>query len=342
MLHASESQHHQKVAGLRGTWLLSVLVLGVAALAFAPAQISPDTYLSEVKYLASPELKGRATGSPELEKAAAYISGLFKSFGLKPVSGSDYLQPFTVTVNAHLGPANSFSTEDAGASAKLTSGRDYTPLSFSSSAKVSGEVVFAGYGITANDLHYDDYAGLDVKDKIVLILRHEPQENDEKSIFDGTQLTSHATFADKASNAKMHGARGVILVNDTPAHPKESDNLLDFGNRHRPDRCRSGLRAGEGELRGAWFKAEGRDLHQIEADIDKDLKPQSFALAKLTVNHLGRRSARMKTVHNVEAYLPGDHFGVRRHRRALRPPRPGRRAFAGALADRHDPSRRRR
>ena len=306
MLHASESQHHQKVTGLRRTRVLcGLLLVGTAALAFAPAQISPDNYLGEVKYLASPELKGRATGSPELEKAAAYISGLFKSFGLKPVSGSDYLQPFTVTVNAHLGPANSFSTEDAGASAKLTSGRDYTPLSFSSSAKVSGEVVFAGYGITANDLHYDDYAGLDVKDKIVLILRHEPQENDEKSIFDGTQLTSHATFADKASNAKMHGARGVILVNDTPAHPKESDKLLDFGTATGPTDSGVVFVQVKEASAEAWFKAEGRDLHQTEADIDKDLKPHSFALAKLTVNLSVDVQHDMKTVHNVEAYLPG-------------------------------------
>src|SRR5580704_16210115 len=105
MLRAGDSQNHQVIRRLG--W--AALAFPLAALAFAPAQISPQSYLAEVKYLASPELKGRATGSPELEKAAAYISGLFKSFGLKPVSGSDYFQPFTVTVNAHLGPGNHFS-----------------------------------------------------------------------------------------------------------------------------------------------------------------------------------------------------------------------------------------
>src|SRR5580704_3711875 len=160
MLHASDSQDYQVATNhrlkpvLRGTgFSLWFLAMSWAA---APAQISPQTYLAEVKYLASPELKGRATGSPELEKAADYISGLFKSFGLKPVSGTGYLQPFTVTVNAHLGPANQFTTEDAGTAGKLTSGKDYTPFGFSSTGKVSGAVVFAGYGITAGDLHYDD------------------------------------------------------------------------------------------------------------------------------------------------------------------------------------------
>jgi hypothetical protein len=282
----------------------------MAGLACAAATVSPQTYLSEIKYLASPELKGRATGSPELEKAAGYIAGLFKSFGLKPVSGSDYLQPFTVTVNAHLGPSNSFSANDAGSAATLVSGRDYEPFSFSSTAKISGQVVFAGYGITATELHYDDYAGLDVKDKVVLILRHQPQENpqpqgnSDKSVF-GKDLTSHATFAEKASNAKVHGARGVILVNDTPAHPTESDKLLGFGAATGPtDSGVVFVQVKETDAE-AWMKAEGRDLHQIEADIDKDLKPRSFALARLTVNLSVDVEHDVKTVHNVEAYIPG-------------------------------------
>jgi aminopeptidase YwaD len=288
-------------------WLAFALPLS-AALAFAPAQtaaaqnapatISPQTYLAEVKYLASPELKGRATGSPELEKAAAYISGLFKSFGLKPVSGTDYEQPFTVTVNAHLGPDNHFNDDDAGTKSVLGVRRDYVPYSFSSSGKLSVQVVFAGFGITDADRHYDDYAGIDVKDKIVLMLRHEPQE--------GKELTSHATFADKASNAKMHGAKGVIIVNDLAAHRDDSaDKLLDFGSATGP--TDSGIlfvqvKAADAE---AWMKAEGRDLREIEAGIDKDLKPRSFTMAKLNVDLSVDIQHDTRTVHNVEAYLPG-------------------------------------
>ena len=305
MLHASGSQHPQKVTGFRRLLLLSLLLAGMAGLSAAPAAVSSQTYLSEVKYLASPELKGRATGSPELEKAAHYIAGLFQSFGLKPVSGNDYLQPFTVTVNAHLGPDNQFSTQEKGGrAATLISGRDYVPFSFSSTAKVSGQVVFAGYGITAPELHYDDYSSLDVKGKIVLILRHQPQENDDKSVF-GKDLTSHATFAEKASNAKTHGARGVILINDIPAHPKEADKLLEFGTATGPTDSGVVFVQMKEATAAAWFQAEGRDLHQIEAGIDKDLKPQSFAFSKLTVNLSVDVEHDMKTVHNVEAYLPG-------------------------------------
>ena len=60
-----------------------------------------------------------------------------------------------------------------------------------------------GYGITAKEHNYDDYAGIDVKDKVALILRHEPQENDEKSVFDGKRFTSHATFIDKMMGGQV-------------------------------------------------------------------------------------------------------------------------------------------
>ena len=283
-----------------------LLIFGAIALeaVAAPPAISSQSYLSEVKYLASPELKGRASGSPELEQAANYIAGLFKSFGLKPAAGNDYLQPFTVTVNGRLGPDNHLSVADGGAANSLASNRDYVPFSFSTSGKASGQVVFAGYGITAKDQNYDDYAGIDVKDKFVVILRHEPQENDQKSAA-GKALADHAAFAEKASNAKTHGARGVILVNDVPAHPKDSDKLLEFGSATGPTDSGIFFLQVKEATAEAWFKAEGRDLREIEAGIDRDLRPASFPLSKLNIDIAIDIRHDVKTVHNVEAFLPG-------------------------------------
>ena len=87
---------------------IAALIGVTAAWAQAPAAIDPDAYLAHVKYLASPELKGRATGSPELEKAASYIASQFQSFGVKPVPGSTYEQAFTTTVGARMGPDESY------------------------------------------------------------------------------------------------------------------------------------------------------------------------------------------------------------------------------------------
>jgi hypothetical protein len=280
--------------------------VAVAVWAQAPPQeskpISPDAYLAHVKFLASPGLKGRATGSPELETAADYISKQFQSFGLKPVPGSTYQQAFTTTVGSHLGANNRFEANTTA----LAPREGFIPFSFSSSGTVSAPVVFVGYGITANEYHYDDYAGIDVKDKIVLMIRHEPQEFDEKSVFQGKELTQHSTFAIKAVNAKMHGARGVILVNDAyPHHTPQEDQLEPFGQATGPTDSGVLFVQVKEATAEAWLKSEGRDLRQILDGIDKDLKPQSFPLTKLTVSMTLDIQHDMKTVHNVAAYLPG-------------------------------------
>ena len=280
-------------------------ILLACPLALPAADVNPDAYLAHIKYLASPELKGRATGSPELEKAALYIAGQFQSFGLKPVSGKSYELAFPAELGAKLGTDNTFTFQDAGAAQELKEGQDFVPFNFSTNGKFSGPVVFAGYGITAKEYGYDDYAGLDVKDKLVLILRHEPQENDDKSAFAGKKLTEHATFIAKMVNAKMHGARGVIWVNDVAAHSTAEDKLEKFGTNGGPRDAgiffvQIKFAAAEG-----WLRAEGRDLRQLEKEIDGDLKPRSFALARVSVDLSVDLIHEMKMVHNVAAYLPG-------------------------------------
>src|ERR1041385_4494268 len=87
---------------------LCVLCAAALPAPAAPASVDPNRYLEDVKFLASPELRGRATGSPELEKAAHFIAAQFHSFGLKPIDGKSYFQAFSVTTNARLGPGNRF------------------------------------------------------------------------------------------------------------------------------------------------------------------------------------------------------------------------------------------
>jgi hypothetical protein len=280
-------------------------ILLACPLALNAANVNPQAYLDDVRYLASPELKGRATGSPELEKAASYIASQFQSFGLKPADGKNFEVAFPVTLGATLGANNGFNYGDAGQKGALKLGQDFEPFSFSSVGKLSAPVIFAGYGITAKEYNYDDYAGLDVTGKIVLILRHEPQEHDDKSVFEGKKLTSHATFVEKAVNAKMHGARGVILVNDVAAHSGAEDKLEKLGESGGP------LDAGvffvqvKAATAERWLAAEGHDLRQLSEAIDRDLKPHSFTLSKLEVDLDVDLIHETKTVHNVAAFVPG-------------------------------------
>src|SRR5215475_12077114 len=83
-------------------------------LALSAASISPSAYIAHIKFLASPELKGRASGSPELEKAAHYIADQYRSSGVKPIPGHDYLQAFEVTTSAHIGAGNRLELIDHG------------------------------------------------------------------------------------------------------------------------------------------------------------------------------------------------------------------------------------
>ncbi|MBZ5601897.1 MAG: M28 family peptidase [Acidobacteriia bacterium] len=252
-----------------------LLTLLAAASLAAAGSVDPKNYQADVNYLASPELKGRATGSPELEKAADFIARKFKSFGLKPDE-----QPFPVITGAHLGPKNSL---DAFPSS------DFQPFSFSSSGSITAPVVFAGYGITNPDVHYDDYSGIDVTGKIVLILRHEPKEPKE--------LSTYSALAEKAVNAKMHGAKGVLLVNDIYAHGGEDKGLDKFG-----------VTAGPTDA-GIFFV-------QVKPEVAEKMlgpgklrelteQPRSFALdgPPLALSVDIRRES--KTVHNVTAYLRG-------------------------------------
>ena len=272
----------------------------------ASASIDANLFLDDVKFLASKNLKGRGTGTPELEKAAAFIAAKFRSFGLQSIDGKSYYQAFSVTTNAKLGRDNRFAYKADGRPIKLGFPEDFIPFNFSASEKIEGGVVFAGYGITAPEYNYDDYKGIDVSGKIVLIMRHEPQEFDEKSVFAGKVYTQHSQYWSKASNAKMHGARGVVLMNDRAAHTGEADELEKFAEAAGPGDAGIPFVQIRYEIAERWFAIAGKNPGEIQKGIDQDLQPRSFAFpeglqveANLDVERV------VKTAHNVAGYLPG-------------------------------------
>lgn len=287
-----------------------LIVFGAAVLFAAPRDpsFSAERYLDNIKFLASPELKGRESGSPELEKAAQFIAAQFRADGLKPLDGRSYLQPFEITTSAKLGRDSSLDVTVGGKTESLQLSKEFIPINFSSRGKASGGVVFAGYGITAPEYNYDDYAGLDVHGKFVIVLQHEPQEFDEKSVFAGKIYTTHSEMYSKAANARKHGAAGVILVYDSVNHETDKDSkegLEPFGGTSGPTDARilfAQVRENDVE---SWVKAAGRDLHEIETAMNADLKPRSFAIPGVEIRENIDVERVVKTVHNVVAYLPG-------------------------------------
>jgi Zn-dependent M28 family amino/carboxypeptidase len=272
-----------------------------------PVSFDAGRYLQHVRHLSSPELKGRGTGSPELEKAAHYIAEQFKAIGLQPVDGKSFLQPFPVTTNARLGKGNRMRYRLDPAGKDLDFSKQAIPFNFSSAGKFTGPLVFAGYGITAKEYGYDDYTHLDVQDKFVVILRHEPQEFDEKSPFNGKVYTEHSQFFSKATNAKLHGARGVILINDTHNHPGDPDELEVFAGAAGPSNAGIPFIHVKTSVAEAWFKKAGKDLAAIQASIAKDLSPQSFPLSdSISIDLTIDLRRDQKTVNNVIGFLPGN------------------------------------
>lgn len=286
----------------------SVLLLAchvLPAMAASPYSITPDSYLGHIKFLASRDLKGRLTGTPELNKAAEYLATQFSQAKLEPLAGS-YFQDFEVTARTGLSDNDTLTLRLGGQSRELKQGADFVPLNLSGNGKAGGAIVFAGYGITAPEYHYDDYSHIDVRDKVVLLLRHEPQENNDKSVFAGKDLTQHAVFSSKIVNAKLHGAKAVLIVNDLPNHPGGTDELLRFEPLMATEDYGILVEQVSVPVASELLAGSKETLQNLIGEIDRDLAPHSFALPSdistaLTVDLQQEK----RTVHNVVAYWPG-------------------------------------
>lgn len=201
----------------RNCYLAALLLVFSTTLARAEDSAAVEKRLADsVKYLSSDELEGRGIGSQGLELAAQHVADEFRKLGLKTelFEGTPY-QKFQLTTGAKLGQTNEVQlVGPEGKPRKLKLGQDFTPLALGGSGAMDLPLVFVGYGITAKKEQYDDYDGLDVKDKAVIVLRHEPQQNNPHSAFEGTKNSAYAPFMRKISNAYEHGAAAVLFLTD--------------------------------------------------------------------------------------------------------------------------------
>ena len=287
-----------------------------------PAISTADShrYLDDIKALTTPAMEGRGDGTKGLTRAQHLIEKRFKSLGLEPVGlNSSYLQSFSLITGAQLKGKNDFAILKDGHKRELKSKQEFVPFSFSSSAAVRGPLVFAGYGVTADEFQYDDYAGIDVKDKIVVVMRYEPPSFAVKGGNQG--MTRHSYLVTKAINARSHGAKAVVLVNGKLADGEE-DVLTRFGSVSGPEDIGIVFAQVKNDIADGWLKAAGKSLADLQNQINTSSKPASFELAgkqnekekakpgdkdndkqiaSITVSIKTTRA----TVNNVLAYLPG-------------------------------------
>jgi hypothetical protein len=272
------------------------------------------TTKTHVETLASPRLEGRLAGSTGEKLASEYIAAELQKIGAKPLPGrTDFLSPFEFTAGTKDGGSKIMVSRAVRDEARGTVGGiggGLTPsnagvraLSFSDNGDVEGPVVFAGYGIVVPDgqgFAYDSYATLDVKDKVVLVLRYFPEDAEPKT---KQILARYADLRYKAMAARQHGAKALIVVtgprspNAGELAPMTFDTAL----------AGSGIVAVtvNGAVADNMFAAVAKQLEDVQKSLD-DANPHAtgFAMSEITVRVSADVVREKKTGHNVVAYLP--------------------------------------
>jgi hypothetical protein len=314
---------------------LSLLFTAAVLCAQPPARvqtgydsIQPAHLKADLTFLSSDALEGRLSLQRGSEIAIQWIASEFAKAGLKPLVGDSYLQPV---------PLIEFSADRALTS--LTLARDgksevfHAPdatATFAHEAAVSGRVVFAGFGITAPELNYDDYAGIDARGKIVLIFNHEPQEAQPDSVFNGIGNTRYANNNYKLFNAERHGAVAVLTMPDpnhqgpartAPAAPAGQTPTGGRGGRgqaqaaQRPRILSESLAEGGPAIplftlgrrvSDSLFEAAGKKAAEVETAINAKPAPASFDVPGVSIElHTATSQQRRADSYNVVGLIEG-------------------------------------
>ncbi|HEY5471525.1 MAG TPA: M20/M25/M40 family metallo-hydrolase [Bacteroidales bacterium] len=247
----------------------------------------------EIKYLSSDSLKGRLTGSEGDSLAAVYIRNKLATYGFKPLSG-DGFQRYKVTKRVLPGKDNSLLVNGTN----YAPDKDFMPLAFSSNSGLESEVIFAGYGFNINEdsLKWNDYTGIDVKGKWVMILRADPETDNNKSVF-----IPFSGDRDKAIIAKDMGAAGVLMVSGKVFDSQDTFEALNT----------EGFSVGIPVLR---IKRDVADIilskskntiENLEKKLNTTRKANSFSI-KVSVNANAEIVRESAATRNVVMMLPGE------------------------------------
>jgi len=238
--------------------------------------IDSQTLFSYVQELVSEKYAGRLTGTPEYNLCAEWVASLLKKWGVEPAGDKgtyfqNFPNPYTLVFKGCQAflriPVGSGKTQGEILKAYRFDD-EFIPGGTSASGEVTAEVVYVGYGITAPELGYDDYQGVDVKGKIVLMEREVPVEpGTDAEVFKKWRPYSFHQY--KLENAAAHGAKGMIYNYGPVGNPNNS--------------YREGFiysHVGESVVEDI-FAGTGRTHADIVSRIAKALKPQSFATGKV-------------------------------------------------------------
>ncbi len=269
----------------------------------APAPVSSaedfptDAFAAHVRVLADPALGGRVVGTAGNAKAREYIVREFASAGLKPGGQDGWLQGYGVW-DARV-PTERSALAMVGGPA-LRPRTDFAPMALGGGGEFEGPLVFAGYGIAENARCHNDYAGLEARGAVVMVLRGEPADARGRSRWTGsTRWTKRAALAEKLATAARAGAAAVLVVTP-PRLTGEHDllyNVLGRGGGPIPA-MRISVAAADRLLAAG---TGGESLAELAAKIDGSGEPASAATG---VRLRGRTAMEVATGRNVIGVLP--------------------------------------
>jgi Tol biopolymer transport system component len=279
---------------------------GAAEVQLAP-EIAAGDMREEVGFLASDRLEGRMSGSKGTKLASDYIAAYLERIGVKPLGDKGtYFQefPFTSGMKVIAGKCALEITAGTGKKTDFEAEMDFRPLAFSESAEAEGDVVFAGYGLVVpGDVEhgYDSYAGLDVKDKVVLILNYVPED---VSVERRQELNHYSGLRYKAMMARERGAKAILVANGpNSASPGE---LVPLGYDQSSASSKIVVTAVTGRAADFLFSASGKTLKDVQSELDSE-NPHfegSFPLTGVKVRVAATVEREKKQDRNVIGVLP--------------------------------------
>ena len=307
---------------------IAVSLSGQADIYFSPAfnteearsgmeSISRTDLEAHLKFLASDITEGRATGEPGLDIAAEYIVSQFRRIGLTPVGGGkSYYQRYEL-IKTKLGDNSELSLlVDHGAGSVREAfqyGEDFfvSPRGLTGSMEVQAPILFAGYGITAEEYHYDDYTGITAENSIVLIIDGEP-ELDNPSRFSGETDTRYADLREKLATAKKNGAAAILVA----SNPKSEELFSDKFKRWKGWLRREGMSLPTSEATVPVFTlsetaadrivaSSGKTLRQLQIELESEGRSNSQALSRSYVRLNVDLEKETIVSQNVAGYFPG-------------------------------------
>ena len=264
--------------------LSTILIIIVVGLCFywfrqvGPSDVgSPDIsktdILEHIKFLSDDKRAGRYPGTRQSRDVIAYLINQLKTYGVQPAGESgSFKQTFSILDSVKIGKNNSLKLNDR----PLRIEEDYIPLWFSGNASLSSQIVFAGYGINmiTDSLVWNDYKGLDVDGKWVMVMRHSPERENPHSPF-----APHSDLHKKMIEARDRGAAGIIFISQI-----EDSTLIPF--KYIPGYSKSGIPAIHisNNIADGILKTVGSSRAIIQNKMGKNLKPETLRFPEIIIS----------------------------------------------------------